>query len=245
MPGFHAVARLSLSMAPETSPAPAFSVREAAESIRSLQGFDEGLRRKVEGATWIIWGLVFGGIGMTYGAAELYDQLTYLSGSTGGFAQALAPFLWLPWTVGAAAATVALWRSTETLPRVGSKHPWLVAFGGISASIAAMWILVLASWSIEDLIGFELTRFLHPLTILGAFAIVFGAWNPLKLTRIGGRVAIAVGLSQIVIGIGVALAMPREWSDVTWQLQATVNVVIATSLAATWIVGGLYETLRG
>lgn len=79
---------------------------EAARVLAKARDYDEDLRARTGGLTWMIWGFVSAGIFLTYSLASV----------SGGEGWAMG-FLWLPWVVAGIVAMNALWRSAALSSR--------------------------------------------------------------------------------------------------------------------------------
>lgn len=210
-------------MTPETA-----SIRQAIDSISHLEAFEESLRRRTEGITWMVWGLVFAGLTLSF----------YIGDLTRDAATADEPrpwsllFPWFPWMLAGGVITAALWKSaalqTPTLHR-----PLWATLGGLLAVGAATVLVFIASWALPAGMQSAVT----PLTLFGLAGLAVVATPLLRLSVAGRRVAIAATLVQVVCGIAIGLGGGSP--------NATGYTLTAVLVAATWIGAGLWETTQG
>ena len=79
------------------------TVRGALETLTRLEGLEIGLYRRLEGITWMLWGLVTAGIYFTFAAvAQGFDP-----------SPAWLSFLWVPWVAAGIIATIRIWRTAH------------------------------------------------------------------------------------------------------------------------------------
>lgn len=167
--------------------AASLSPREALATIARTTAFEEPLRRRVEGVTWMVWGFVTAGATLSTNAIELvwgYDGVMELW---------VVPWLWLLAGVG---ATTAVWRIAALAKP--DAHP-----GRRSAlrSIAAVVGLIAAFWVPGSvLIPVEQQASIVLLTLAAPW-LALGAVNPHRGTALGRRVMLAIGGIIAVAGL--------------------------------------------
>lgn len=202
---------------------------EAAQTIERARGYEEPLRRRTEGVTWMIWGLVAAGIQLSFNA--VHDYVSH------GWPGWVDPIILLGWPLVGLLMTFGVWR-IAVLDRPGLRqHRWRSLLG------AALWLplayLGIGLTFLITGIGWE-GAFL-PLVGIGVTWLVLGAANVFKATPTGRRNLVAIGAIILATTIGIALAV-----DVTSDLGSDI-----TQLAAIFVAGGvpflagLLQSVRG
>lgn len=222
----------------DTSPE---SVRRAAAALADMEGFEDGLRRRTEGTMWMIWGLVFAGILMSYWAMSLISPP-----GTADAADVLPDrglvTPWIGWVIAGGLATTALWRGAalkregETRGDAGLRH-----VGALATIMAGVWILFIGSWFLPA----ALTQYVYaggPLVILGISTWIVVSTPLVRLTALGRRVARTVALVQI----GSALIVGQLLAHgIIAALPTAAELAAAITVGGTWLVAGLYQSTRG
>lgn len=214
----------------------AFDAREAATVIREMEGYEEGLRRRTEGITWMIWSLVFAGISMSYWVMGI------LSPPGAEDAAAILPDRglvspWIGWVVAGGLAIGAVWRGAAL--REGSP---LRQVGALAAIMVSMWLLFIASWFVPA----AMTQYLYaagPLALFGLAALLVVSTRLVPWSARGRRVARIVALAQVGVaafyGILQALGLFPSPAVVPVELLGTIVV------GAMWLGAGLWHTSQG
>lgn len=202
---------------------------QAAATIEEARGFEEPLRRRTEGVTWMIWGIVPAGIQLSFDAAG--DYMTH------GWPGWVDPLILLGWPLLGIAMTYAVWR-IAVLDKPGlSRHRWRSLLG------AVLWLpLVYAGIGLTVLlfgIGWE-GAFL-PLVGIGASWLVLGATNAFKATPTGRRVLVAVGAIILAVALGIAASVDIT-SDLGTDLTQLAAIFVAGGVP---ILAGLWQSIRG
>lgn len=205
---------------------PLGATRELARAAR----YEDALRQRTEGLTWMIWGFVTPGIFLSYALAGATYQEDF---------PLWAQFLFAPWVVAGVLATYVLWSSAQLVaPRLKEGEPkarW-ASLGWILA-IVLVWIV---AWYGVPRIN-EPTLFL---LWLGTVWTVFGAINIYRCSVRGRYVSIFVGLGTLVSALLLAFLLPQNpepaYMGYVW---ATAVAVVAGGLFP--LLGGAYQALRG
>lgn len=208
------------------------SVKDAAIALAGMEGFEEGLRRRTEGITWMVLGMTLAGIGATCAAGLMLTELGALEILWP--LQIVLPFL--AWSAAGVAATAAVWRSAALhatgLDRRRMARRLVFVF---AALFAVTWPLMGMSYEL-GLSHPEWKQYAAFTVVFGLDAVVLGVWNVLSLSDAGRRTALRVGLAQVLVGV-VVLAL---------QTDHPLGYVAALgAIPAGWFVGGFLQTLRG
>lgn len=181
------------------------------------------LRSRLEGITWVLWGLVAALQAMTLGAL---GEARLDAGLASRHFALLAAHLWI--LVGIL-ASVGVWRASaaELDPSVGSaRHRALALFVGFPLLFAA------AAYLVADLGGGAFRFALVTGILLLAFAIA----DPVRYTSRGRWTAGALALTAFVVaGVAWAFASPGLAG------YAATGALVGLS----WIVAGLLALFRG
>lgn len=201
---------------------------QAAATIEQARGFEEPLRRRTEGVTWMIWGIVPAGIQLSFDAAKDYVQ---------PFPGWLDPLILLGWPLLGIAMTYAVWR-IAVLNKPGlSGHRWRSMLG------AALWLpAVYASMGLAFMLfGVGWQGAFLPLVGIGATWLVLGATNTFKATPTGRKVLVAIG--AIILGVAVGIAATVDLaSDVGTTLTELAAIFVAGGVP---VLAGLIQSVRG
>lgn len=199
-----------------------FSPADAARDLQALRAFDVGLRQRTEGISWALWGLVTAGIFLTYGYA----------GSHFGHAWPFwATQIWLPWVAAGSALSAALWRSAAlTAPAAAERgvRGWI--------HLLTWTLLILAVICIAFFLRTGIREPVMALLGVGAVALFMGATNLLRYTPTGRLVAVTAGAAMV--GAALLEVLLDAGYDAATLVGATVG-------GCAFLLGGLYETLRG
>lgn len=222
---------------PETAE-PEMTARQAWATIDEAIRFEEGLRSRTEGLTWILWGLINAAIFLSYEAvATLYYGADAPLATTADPAQQRSPWwvggLWVPWILVGAAATYALWKSAALSSRHVRDRPPRHAL-----AVVAYVAFIFVGWAIALVALPDRAESVYPMLGLGTAWVVLAALDPYRATVTGRRVAGAVGVLIVAFGVVVALLVPPDLHNVSGLSAALVTG--AVPLAA-----GLWQSLRG
>lgn len=216
----------------EAGPATAddLTAEQAVETIQRAQTYEEPLRRRTEGVTWMIWGLVT--VGISLGFASIQEFF----GSTG------APWWYYPlnlfgWVLAGGVFTYALWR----IAALGT--PSLRPRGRRSALAGLLWLpLVYAAWGLVLLVGPGLHETVIIPASIGITWTFLGGVNAFKATPTGRRVLLAAGLLILVGAAAFAYATAGQPERIRWTAHTAFLIVVAGGAP---FVGGLWQSLRG
>ena len=202
-----------------------FSVRQAADVLTEATRYEEALRQRTEGLTWMIWGIVTPSIWLTYG----------LVGASLDTMPAWTALLWMPWVYVGVVTTVVLWRSAAlAAPRIvdGGQKGWVVGLAWFAVTSLMWWLLERGVPSLNAAV--------IPLFVISAAWTLFGVIDLNRTSATGRRVSIAIGAATLVAAGVVAFLAPGT-SDAAY-MTATVGSVIATSVFP--LVGGFWQAMR-
>lgn len=190
---------------------------EAAAALAKARTYEDDLRCRTSGLTWMIWGLVTPGIFLSYAFAAVV-------GADGP----LVSFLWAPWIAAGVLATSALWRSvalsTSSLRGIAWRAFWL-RFALVTLAYAVV------------LRVFPIDRPSAALLLVGLTWTAMGAlglWRPRPGVATSG-VAIWAGL--LTAGLGLALVLAR----LPIEVEGTVSIVASGAIP---FGAGLWQTIR-
>jgi hypothetical protein len=190
---------------------------EAARTLQEIAGFEQGLRQRSEGLSWMVLGLMFAGLMATFGWAN-----AAFAGRWPWWANYL---LWVPWVAAGTAVVWSVWRSAAlAVPGLRKGRP-------VGAHVVA--------WVGFSLAGIYALAFLAPpmappfrmLMVFGLLALVFGASNLLRYSPGSRRVAASIGAVSLLAGVGGALVVADY---------ATAAAASTLVLAASFLLGGAY-----
>lgn len=214
----------------------AFDAHDAASVIQRMEGYEEGLRRRTEGTTWMIWALVFAGITMSYWVMGLLSPP-----GTQGASEILpdrglvSP--WIGWAVAGGLATAAVWRGAALGEANGWRH-----VAALASIMAGTWILFIASW----LLPHAIAQFLYaggPLVFFGLATILVVGTRLVPLTSLGRRTARVVAIAQIVGALLFGLL--QAWGVLPSPGPVPTELVGTLLIGGTWLAGGLWQTAQG
>lgn len=198
----------------------AFDARDAVRVLKEAEGYEEGLRIRTGGITWMVWGFVMACIWLSYGFAA----------HTGRLDGVLGMFLWFPWVFAGWLATYALWRSAGitlgTPPEEGRRDFRRRMI--LNLALAGLFTIVIASAQ-----GSVLGPLL-PLVLTGGMTLAMGAFA--DWGRLGRGASFGVGV--VILATAAVLALAHASGDVV----GLVGLVVASG---SYFVAGLALTLRG
>lgn len=194
--------------------------------------YEESLRRRTEGITWALWGVVLALIFLMYGGMGEVSE--------GGEAGWLT-VLWVPWVLVGSAITWALWR-TAALTMVGTdRRPagLVVTLAWIGAIVAGLAVTMVA----PGLPNPENSALLS----VGVAWLVMGGANLFRATPEGRRTIIAIGALTLACGLAMAFFLPRpDWGSGSESLVRFLQDLLRAAVAAAAPVAlGLRQALRG
>ncbi len=206
------------------------STEEALATIERATGYEEPLRRRTEGVTWILWGLVTAGIALGFGSVQEF----FRTDEAPSWYYALNLVGWV--AVGAL-ATLAVWRIAGYQAASLQRHGRRSMLGGV------LWLpIVYVVWGALVVLGFGLQEAaMIPLAIGGAWTLL-GAFNLFKATETGRRSLLIIGFSILAAATVFALWSQTQPSRVTF---ASSNALIVLAGGGIPFVVGLYQSMRG
>lgn len=221
----------------ETGHANELSAREALDTIEEARAYETPLRRRTEGVTWMIWGVVAAGIQLSFSALpSLFRPYTGGAQRSYGLVEALVVPSWL--LVGIL-FTVAAWRIASLKAPSLSVRPSRIAVS------AGLFVAILYGvWFLLDLAG--LPEAIFPVLAVGAAWLSAGVLDVLHTTETGRRTLVAIG--ALVTGLGLAALAVFPLADVaparglSYDVTAPVTILVAGGVP---FLAGLWQSWTG
>ncbi|HEV8360985.1 MAG TPA: hypothetical protein VGR28_11075 [Candidatus Thermoplasmatota archaeon] len=215
------------------------TARQAAQVIQRATAYEEPLRRRTEGVTWMVWGFATAAVifmGVAFGTICGPPGLDPYSEAAFEACQPWIDYVWVPWLVAAIAATKAVWHiAALSLPKAGPGHLQRIA-------LALVMLLVVSGLPfgvVHRLPGAPESAAMF--FGLGAPWLALGIANLHRGTGLGRKVMAFIGAAMFVAGavwLPLAAGLPNEgWKEATW-----VGGALAAGLP---IAAGFWQTLRG
>lgn len=205
----------------------AWSPREALATIARTTAFEEPLKRRTEGVTWMVWGFVTAGVMLSQNA------VTLALGFHPDRDMWVVPVLWL---LAGVAATTAVWRIAAVAKP--EAHPGrrsaVLSIAAVVGLLALIWIP--AGLLLPD----EAQAALVPLTI-GAPWLALGLVNAHRGTTFGRRVMLAIGGLIMLAGLAWAPFVP----GLAHHGYHHTTLVAALVGGAVPLVLGFWQAVRG
>ncbi len=209
-------------MGETANPGTDLTAEEAASTIAQARSYEEPLRRRTEGVTWMIWGLVPAGAQLTIDALPRY---------TGTYQGWMDTIPILAWVAVAVLLTYAVWRIAAFQrsvldPRVRR-----------TVAAALFWLplvaaVVGASWWIAGTLAVGHDPVLFG---VGVAWLVLGATDAFGTTGTGRRVLLAMGaLVLLLTGVFLLAGGPGP---------SSLRLILVGGSVP--FLAGLYQTLRG
>jgi hypothetical protein len=198
---------------------------QAVREILRLEGHTESLLHRTVGLTWMMWGLISGGIFVSYEAIGIANPSGALATIEFGFA-------WLPWVLLGAITTTVLWRSLAlVIPRsLGS------ATGVTTIATVTFLALVLGGLAIVSLANISVSGPSWAMFAIGISTAVVGGSGLTTSSRSERAFWLGGGVLLAVLTIGIGLVAGRLGYD-PLGLLLIVGPVASTTLL---FGGGLY-----
>lgn len=210
----------------------------AVQTIEEARGYEEPLRRRTEGVTWMIWGLVAAGIQLSFSAlSSLFRPYTPPGVKA---SEGLAGTLVVPvWVVLGILLTVAAWRIASLKASDLSVRPSRVALG------ALVFVGVLYGvWFLLDLAG--LPEAIFPVLAIGAAWLSAGLSGILGTTEMGRGTLVAIGALVVLLGLGALAAFTvgglAPNGRLTYDVTAPVTLLVAGGVP---FLAGLWQSWTG
>lgn len=206
-----------------------FGLRNAMSEIEKAVKYEEPLRQRTEGLTWMIYGLASPAIFLTYHAFY-----SLVPGPYPTWANWMALVLWVPWIAAASVTSGLLWRSAAlTAPAIVEDEPsgWVVT----AAWLAAIAVAFGGVFALTYLVSRSVAPSAYFLLWLGAAWAIMGATNVYKSSPTGRRVSTIIGLATALVGLAVALGTTDDDA-------ATVVAMIASGVFP--LLGGGWQATR-
>lgn len=206
-----------------------FTPQEAAETIERASRFDAPLRRRTEGVTWMIWGLVPAGIQLSYDAVSSYVEH--------GWPGWVDPVILLGWPLLGLLLTYAVWKIAVLDRPSLHRYRWRSLVG------ALLWLPVVyaAMGATFFLTGIGWHGAFLPLVGIGATWLVLGATNAFKATETGQRALIVSGAVILVAAVAI-YGLVDITSDRGEDITQLAAILIGGGVP---FVAGLWQSLTG
>lgn len=202
-----------------------FTPHAAAQALAEATRYEDALRQRTEGLTWMIWGIATPAIWLSYGFAGATLPADW---------PLWAEMLWVPWVFAGVLTTVALWRSAAlAAPRIAAngRKGWVVGLAWVVVT-AVMWGAIVG-------LGPVVNESLIPLFVLGSAWTLFGAVNLNRCSSRGKRVSLAIGVATLAAAFAL---LPFAGTTHEDYVAATIGSVVASAVFP--LAGGLWQTLR-
>lgn len=226
----------------ETATATTSRREDALQAIQSGLRFEDSLRSRTEGLTWIVWGFATSAIFLSYQALNpLFYGPRAPFRSTDILERQVSPWwaggVWVTWILLGALTTYALWRSAALgAPTRALRRPSSVL---VSAAFVAF---LFAGWGMALLVAPGRNYDVYPLLGMGTAWLLLGALNVYRATRVGRQTLLGIGSGVFLSAVLVATLLPTDW-EIPWT--ATAGLWSALVSLVFPIAGGLWQTLRG
>lgn len=200
---------------------------DALPLLHRALSYESSLRRRTEGITWSIWGLVLALIMLMYAAmGDLGDTPPWWINA-----------LWVPWILVGSVLTWALWRTAALSLGAHERGP-------AGAWVTLAWIAALvAGLSIFSLPARVPDPESLPLVAIGIAWLLAGATNLFRATDEGRRALILIGAVLCALGIALAFTLPHP--DGADAVRFGLDVLRASAMALVPLAVGLWQALRG
>lgn len=202
------------------APSP-FTPADALKEIAGVTGKQASLRSRIEGMTWVLWGLVVALQAMTLGA--LADAAPAATFAERHF-EALASHAWV---LVAVVASVGIWRAAAV-----NFDPCISRKRALAFFIGWPVLFAIASYAVAGFGGGAFRFAVVSAVLLAAFALV----NPVRYTP-RGRVT-AGALAVAAAGVAAVVWLYGEPGYAWFALTGT-------AIGLSWVFGGLYALYRG
>lgn len=212
----------------------ALSAQHAWETIQQASTYEEPLRRRTEGITWMLWGLVTIAIFLSYDALSPhfhhYDHATGIETHAPWYIQ----ILWVYWVIAGALFTWVLWRTVALAFPVGPHRP-----AGIKVTL--LWVAAGAiGWTLALLLLPNLHPHLTPVVALGIMWLTLGVLNLQRATPLGRRVLVVSGFLILLLSLAIQPLAPDPGGDLF-----ALNAARALAAGLPPFLVGLWQALRG
>lgn len=217
---------------------------QAARTIEEARSYERPLRRRAEGVTWMIWGLVAAGIQLSFSAAPSLVR-PYAPEAVPAHEVLPAwysPLVVLGWLTVGVAFTHAVWRIASLKAPELSARPLRTALGGL------LFVgLIYGGFAVLSWLGGELPEALFPTLAIGAAWLGVGVLDVFQTTDRGRRTLVAIGVLVLAAGVLAAVLLPWsgviEYSDrLTYDTTAPITILAGGGIP---LLAGLWQGIRG
>ncbi len=220
----------------------ALSTREALTTIERARAYEEPLRRRAEGVTWMIWGVVIAGIQLSFSARR---DLVWPPGST---TEPLAtpgwydPMAVVGWLAVGMLLTFATWRIASLRAPEMAPKPRRTAIGGLIFAV-----FLFGSMAVLYAIAGSMPEALFPVLSIGAAWLGVGVLDLFETTDTGRRTLIATGASILLVGTIAAFLLPwggflQHSGQLTYEATAPVTILAGGGIP---FLAGLWQSSIG
>lgn len=204
---------------------------QAASTIEQARSYEEPLRRRTEGVTWMIWGLVPAGLQLSFDATDAYGA------TLPGW---MDPVLSLGWMAMGLLFTFAVWR-IAVLDAPGLRESRWRSLLGVAAIVPGVWLVIGGVSALAASAGLDVDHTYLALVGLASAWTLLGATNPFQATPRGRRTLLAIGATMILVATLIPFSGGFAGLPL-WKVQRLSLIVVAGGIP---IVAGLWQNLAG
>lgn len=218
----------------EMADATDLSARSAWRTIQEASAYEEPLRRRTEGLTWMVWGLVTLAIFLSYDAISPHFHSFDHATGTETTSPWYIDILWVYWVIAGALLTWAVWRNVSLASPIAAHRP-----AGLKVTL--LWVLTGAiGWTLVLLLLPGLHPHLTATLAIGLAWITLGVVNLQRATAVGRRVIAFTGFAILLLGLAAQTLAPEPGEDLF-----LLNIARMLAAGLPPFLGGLWQTLRG
>ena len=200
---------------------------QAIREILRIEGHTGSLLQRAVGLTWMIWGVISGGIFVSYEAIGIAAP----SGTLLALGYGL---VWIPWVLLGGIATAVLWRSLALVIPKSSGHAGRITVVATATFLA----LVLGGGAVIAIASIPVSGPAWAMFAVGAAAAVVGGSGVTTDSRAERTLWLAGGASLAVLTVAISLIAAHFGFD-PLGLLLVIGPVASTALL---FGGGLYTT---
>lgn len=208
---------------------PPFSVEDAVRTIDRATAFAEPVRRRSEGVTIALWGLITACVILTSAVADdIYGAF-----HAGFWGRVVSSTLWIPWALIGVLGTLAIWRVAEVSsgqPVPGRRRSPGAILGVFAILCATVILVVMMPIAAAGL----------AVSFIGILWLAVGALDIYKATPAGRTTLVGVGGTLIVAG-AIYGALTFDSMTLAWRHFEAFGTLTAGLIP---IAAGLRQALR-
>lgn len=205
---------------------------EALPLLSRALTYEDSLRRRTEGITWAIWGIVLALVFFMYAGAGAL-------GEDGG--PLWLTLLWVPWVLAGSVLTWALWRTAALSFGASERRPvgLVVTLAWTGAIVVGLGAMALG----PQLPNPENSALLS----VGIAWLLMGGTNMFRATPVGRRATLFIGAATLVFGLGFSFLLPPPaWGSASEDMMRFAHDLLRGAAAALApMTLGLWQALRG